>query len=56
MGSPVLDGGKVTIIAGCEGVPVARLRALLRLLYPEEMTPTAKRLIEQVIEEHELSQ
>lgn len=50
----VLDGGKI-IVTGCEGVPVPRLRALLRLLYPEEMTPVAKRMIEQVIEEHELS-
>ncbi len=51
----VLDGGKATV-GGCdEGIPPARLRALLRLLYPEEMTPTAKRVIEQVIAEYELS-
>ena len=52
----MLDGGTVIVTAsGNVGVPVERLRALIRLLYPEEMTPTAKRMIEKVIEECELS-
>lgn len=34
-------------------VPVARVRALVALLFPEEITPHAKRLIERVCEEYE---
>lgn len=34
-------------------VPTERLRALVRLLYPEEITPTAKRMIERTCEEYE---
>jgi hypothetical protein len=29
-----------------------RLEALIKLLYPEEITPTAKRLLEQLLEEN----
>jgi hypothetical protein len=29
-----------------------RLEALIKLLYPEEITPTAKRLLEQLLEEY----
>ena len=36
-------------------VPVLRLRALLSLLYPTDMTPMAKRMFEQVIAETELA-
>jgi hypothetical protein len=28
-----------------------RLEALIKLLYPEDITPTAKRLLEQLLEE-----
>ena len=31
---------------------IANVRAALRLLYPEEMTPHAKRLLEQILERH----
>lgn len=34
-------------------VPVAQLRAAIRLLYPDEMTPQAKRVLESICEEHE---
>jgi hypothetical protein len=53
----VLDGGRIILkdSSGNVGVPVERLRALITLLYPEEMTPTAKRMIERVIEECELA-
>ena len=52
----VLDGGHAIVTGhGAPAVPTERLRALLRLLYPEEMTPMAKRMIEKVIEEHELA-
>lgn len=33
-------------------VPVARLRAMVKLLYPEEMTPTAKRQFDLLCEEY----
>ena len=33
-------------------VPAARLQAVIKLLYPEEMTPTAKRMLERVIAEY----
>lgn len=45
----------IVVTCSGEGVPVARLHALLRLLYPDEMTPTAKRMFEQVIAEHQLA-
>lgn len=51
----VLDGGQIILSTAGGAVPTERLRALIRLLYPEEMTPTAKRMIEQVIAEHELA-
>ena len=35
-----------------EAVPTERLRAALDLLYPEEMTPTARRVLESLCEEH----
>lgn len=34
-------------------VPTARIRALVRMLYPEEMTPMAKRMFDQVCDEYE---
>lgn len=33
-------------------IPIAQVEALIRLLYPEHMTPIAKRQFEQVIEQH----
>lgn len=33
-------------------MPVERVRALVRLLYPEEMTPQAKRLFDQTCDEY----
>jgi hypothetical protein len=33
-------------------VPVERLRAAIRLLGPGEMTPTAKRMLESICDEH----
>jgi hypothetical protein len=32
---------------------VARLRAAIRMLYPEEMTPTAKRMLDSILEEED---
>lgn len=52
----MLDGGQETILPAVPAVPVERLRALVRMLYPEEMTPTAKRVIEGVAAEYELAQ
>ena len=34
-------------------VPVERVRALVRLLYPDEMTPTAKRMFDRVCDEYD---
>lgn len=34
-------------------IPAGRLRALLRLLYPEEITPHAYRLLVQLCDEYE---
>lgn len=33
-------------------IPVAQVEALLRLLFPDHMTPIAKRQFDQVIEQH----
>lgn len=33
-------------------VPVGQLRSAIKLLWPEEMTPYAKRLLEQICEQH----
>jgi len=30
-----------------------RIRAAIRLLYPDEMTPTAKRVLERILDEHD---
>lgn len=51
-------GLRVVPVAGGEqgakgGVPVERVEALVRLLSPEEMTPTAVRMIRSVCEEYE---
>lgn len=35
------------------GVPVERLRAMIRLLGPEEMTPTAARQLEALCREYD---
>jgi hypothetical protein len=32
---------------------IAQLRACIRLLYPEEMTPTAKRMLEKILDAHD---
>lgn len=34
-------------------IPVEQLRAAIRLLYPDEMTPNAKRVLESICEEHD---
>lgn len=34
-------------------VPVEQLRAAIRLLWPDEITPAAKRLLEQICDEHD---
>ena len=34
------------------GIPVERLDAMIRLLYPEEMTPTAKRMLRKLADEY----
>jgi hypothetical protein len=31
---------------------VENIRAFIRLVYPEEMTPQAKRILEQILERH----
>ena len=33
-------------------VPVEQLKAMIRLLWPEEITPTAKRQLEKLCEQH----
>ena len=35
-------------------IPVAQLRALVALLWPEEITPIAKRMFDSVLEEHDV--
>lgn len=35
------------------GVPVDQLRALIRLLWPAEITPTAKRHLEALCDQHD---
>jgi hypothetical protein len=35
-------------------VPVEQLRAMIRLLWPEEITPTAKRQFELLCEQHDI--
>jgi hypothetical protein len=37
-------------------VPVERLRAMIRLLWPDEITPTAKRQLESLCEQYEVEQ
>jgi hypothetical protein len=32
---------------------IANLRAYIKLVYPAEITPHAKRILEQILEEHE---
>lgn len=34
-------------------VPTARIRAAINLLYPEEMTPTAKRILKTICDEYD---
>jgi len=36
-----------------EYVEVERIRAAIRLLYPDEMTPTAKRILERILEQQQ---
>jgi len=48
MGDPT--AAKVQI---AEAVPVARIRAVLRLISPDHITPMGKRMIESVLEEYE---
>lgn len=35
------------------GVPVEQLRAMIRLLWPDHITPIAKRQLESLCEQHE---
>ena len=35
------------------GVNPARIRAAIRMLYPDDMTPTAKRVLERILDEHD---
>jgi hypothetical protein len=37
-------------------VPVEQLRAVIRLLWPEEITPIAKRQLESLCEQYEVEQ
>lgn len=37
--------------AGTGVIEVERIRAAIRLLYPDEMTPTAKRMLESICDE-----
>jgi len=34
-------------------VPIDHLRAYINLVYPEEMTPQAKRILERIIEQYD---
>lgn len=36
-----------------KGVPPAQLRAAVRMLFPEEMTPQAKRVLENICDQYE---
>jgi hypothetical protein len=36
-----------------DSVPIDHLRAYINIVYPEEMTPQAKRILEQIIEHYE---
>lgn len=48
-----LRGATVRLHTAASGaVPVEQLQAMIRLLWPEEMTPIAKRQLESLIEQH----
>lgn len=49
-----LEGGySCSLCAPPGSVPVAHLQAMVRLLFPEEMTPVAKRRFEQLIAQYD---
>jgi len=46
---------QTTLACTCprQGIDPARIRAAIRLLYPDDMTPAAKRILEKILgEEH----
>ena len=44
---------QTTLTCTCHkaGIDPARIRAAIRLLYPDEITPTAKRILERILDD-----